>query len=77
MINRRIIPHTVTRFDANTTQPGPKVIQFKAANKYYRLYPDGYLVIYNLSKTRIGDVVAHLGDYRPRSLRVVGTGYQI
>lgn len=56
--------------NVNTRQPGIKLVQFKMNNRYYRLYPNGYLRLYNMNKGKIGNVVAKfMPGYRPAPLR--------
>lgn len=69
MIEVETMPHTISRRNANTRAPGTRLIQFRMKNKYYRLYPNGYLIEYNLPKQKLKNVVAHIGNYRPRALR--------
>ena len=58
-----------TKQNVNTRQPGIKLVQFKMNNRYYRLYPNGYLRVYNMSKRRNGNVVAKFtSGYRPAPL---------
>lgn len=70
LIMRPNVIKAKTKQNANTRTPGMKLVQFKMNNKYYRLYPNGYLRVYNMSKGRPGNVVAKfMNGYRPAPLR--------